>query len=164
MSFSYYLSWCIRFRLLSVTSSARSFPNIQNPKVYYNTYNVFRHVPGSLVVRIPRSHRGGRGSIPRLGISVFRKGIRSNVQLHLYFLMFITIWLRISKQYAPAIMCPRQYSGKYPRLSRGRPGFDSLPGRTFQLLIFYLFIIIIILVFCVRETNWNFSSYSYLFI
>ena len=23
--------------------------------------------PGSLVVRIPRSHRGGRGSIPRLG-------------------------------------------------------------------------------------------------
>ena len=25
------------------------------------------HVPGSLVVRIPRSHRGGRGSIPRLG-------------------------------------------------------------------------------------------------
>ena len=24
-------------------------------------------VPGSLVVRIPRSHRGGRGSIPRLG-------------------------------------------------------------------------------------------------
>ena len=25
--------------------------------------------------------------------------------------------------------CPRQYSGKYPRLSRGRPGFDSPPGR-----------------------------------
>ena len=23
--------------------------------------------PGGLVVRIPRSHRGGRGSIPRLG-------------------------------------------------------------------------------------------------
>ena len=28
-------------------------------------------------------------------------------------------------------MCPRQYSGKYPRLSRGRPGFDSPPGRIF---------------------------------
>ena len=28
--------------------------------------NLFRF-PGSLVVRIPRSHRGGRGSIPRLG-------------------------------------------------------------------------------------------------
>ena len=27
----------------------------------------YGHVPGSLVVRIPRSHRGGRGSIPRLG-------------------------------------------------------------------------------------------------
>ena len=27
--------------------------------------------PGSLVVRIPRSHRGGRGSIPRLGRLLF---------------------------------------------------------------------------------------------
>ena len=27
--------------------------------------------PGSPVVRIPRSHRGGRGSIPRLGGSFF---------------------------------------------------------------------------------------------
>ena len=25
------------------------------------------HIPGGLVVRIPRFHRGGRGSIPRLG-------------------------------------------------------------------------------------------------
>ena len=25
-------------------------------------------------------------------------------------------------------MSPRQYSGEYPRLSRGRPGFDSPPG------------------------------------
>ena len=30
----------------------------------------------------------------------------------------------------PTQTCPRQYSGKYPRLSRGRPGFDSPPGRT----------------------------------
>ena len=27
------------------------------------------------MVRIPRSHRGGRGSIPRLGIYIFRKSI-----------------------------------------------------------------------------------------
>ena len=25
-------------------------------------------------------------------------------------------------------MSPRWYSGEYPRLSRGRPGFDSPPG------------------------------------
>ena len=36
---------------------------------------IYQHVPGSLVVRIPRSHRGGRGSIPRLGKYIFRKSI-----------------------------------------------------------------------------------------
>ena len=31
-------------------------------------------IPGGLVVRIRRSHRRGRGSIPRLGRTFFRKG------------------------------------------------------------------------------------------
>ena len=33
--------------------------------------------PGSLVVRIPRSHRGGRGSIPRLGRFFFLQYIEN---------------------------------------------------------------------------------------
>ena len=33
----------------------------------YAYLHISNQVPGSLVVRIPRSHRGGRGSIPRLG-------------------------------------------------------------------------------------------------
>ena len=28
-----------------------------------------------------------------------------------------------------SVQVPRYYSGEYPRLSRGRPGFDSPPGR-----------------------------------
>ena len=35
---------------------------------------------------------------------------------------------------------PRQYSGQYPRLSRGRPGFDSPPGRIFLILCFRIII------------------------
>ena len=41
------------------------------------------HVPSGLVVRIPRSHRGGRGSIPRLG--------KSFVFLIIFFLLIIYI-------------------------------------------------------------------------
>ena len=33
--------------------------------IYTNTFGC--NIPSGLVVRIPRSHRGGRGSIPRLG-------------------------------------------------------------------------------------------------
>ena len=42
-----------------------------NVAILYNIIRIHykdRRLPGSLVVRIPRSHRGGRGSIPRLGI------------------------------------------------------------------------------------------------
>lgn len=37
-------------------------------------------IPNGLVVRIPRSHRGGRGSIPRLGMFFFM--CLSNVSIH----------------------------------------------------------------------------------
>ena len=48
--------------------------------------------PGSLVVRIRRSHRRGRGSIPRQGIAFFkiRFLVFSGFGLHLLFTQFTT--------------------------------------------------------------------------
>ena len=41
---------------------------LDNPcKILTCTKHYKYHIPSGLVVRIPRSHRGGRGSIPRLG-------------------------------------------------------------------------------------------------
>ena len=37
--------------------------------------------PSGLVVRIPRSHRGGRGSIPRLGIYNFTQNFSKKIQI-----------------------------------------------------------------------------------
>ena len=50
----------------------------------------FSYLPGSLVVRIPRSHRGGRGSIPRLGrivLSAAQSGVRIELQIALIILI-----------------------------------------------------------------------------
>ena len=41
----------------------------------------------------------------------------------------------VSKLDSTSFINPRQYSGKYPRLSRGRPGFNSPSGRIFLLCI-----------------------------
>ena len=38
-------------------------------------------IPGGLVVRISRSHRDGRGSIPRLGKSYFEKKSQGEISV-----------------------------------------------------------------------------------
>ena len=56
-----------------------------------NNIHVF---PSGLVVRIPRSHRGGRGSIPRLGTCILKI-----ISLHFTSLHFISfIKLNINKE------------------------------------------------------------------
>ena len=39
----------------------------RHPVYIPDIFRFVEHVPCGLVVRIPRSHRGGRGSIPRMG-------------------------------------------------------------------------------------------------
>ena len=57
--------------ILSKSANKSSYPFWKPPNLSNLLKTVLSHrvtmFPGSLVVRIPRSHRGGRGSIPRLG-------------------------------------------------------------------------------------------------
>ena len=53
----------------------------------YNTciYPPVSYLPSGLVVRISRSHRDGRGSIPRLGNSFFPNILDFIKKLYMYF-------------------------------------------------------------------------------
>ena len=53
----------------AVTYWSKVTVTIANQTIIRKSEGTVSDVPRGLVVRIPRSHRGGRGSIPRTGIS-----------------------------------------------------------------------------------------------
>ena len=55
-------------------------PILKNGVIYGISITLQTCLPGGLVVRIPRFHRGGRGSIPRLG-SNFDEIVQSHESL-----------------------------------------------------------------------------------
>ena len=60
--------WCISMYTVSVIF-VPTWSTCWNPRNAPCYYSVRPYIPGGLVVRIRRSHRRGRGSIPRLGIT-----------------------------------------------------------------------------------------------